>query len=324
MVIVFGYILYYTKLNIFTTLQEMLAIIAQGGTIDSSLIVQASQEIDMINLAVLCGMVVFAAITGIIAAHITLVPTREEFIHRRRFITAVAHELRTPLAVLRTSNEVALYDVSKTSPMRSVLQENIEQTKMIANILNNLVVFSRVGNAGSLTFEQLDLRVPLLSVIEKLSPFASRHKVELKYSIPSLPLITCNETAVEQAFYNVIKNAVIYSKPGGGTVEIEAAAQDTYVFVRIKDNGIGMSEEDLQHIFEPFYRINPDNSQSATGTGLGLALVLEIIKLHDGEITVESKEGEGTSFTLRFPIASSKPIRTKAQTPHSVTHSFNS
>ena len=324
MVIVFGYILYYTKLNIFTTLQEMLVIITQGGVVDSSLIVQASREIDLINIIVLSAMVVFAAITGIIAAHITLVPTRQEFLHRRRFITAVAHELRTPLAVLRTNNEVALYDVHKNSPIKSVLEENVEQTKMIANILNNLVVFSRVGNAESIPFEPIDLSIPLKSVVEKLTPFATRHKMVLSYMAQDLPPITCNETAVEQAFYNVIKNAIIYSKPGGGKVEIQATAQQTHVSIHIRDMGIGMSEEDLQHIFEPFYRINPDDSQSATGTGLGLALVLEIMKLHDGEITVESREGEGTTFTLRFPIASSKPIRAKTKTPHSVTYSFNS
>lgn len=323
MVIVFGYVLYYTKLNLFTTVNNMLDVIIKGGTVDAALITQTSRELDQINFLVLCSMVFFAAITGVLAAHITLVPTRNEFAQRKKFITAVAHELRTPLAVLRTSNEVALYDVHDTPAVRKTLEENIEETKHIANILNNLVIFSRVENEETLAFEKVDLNKVLRTVVKKLEKFAEKHKVALAIQEENTPSISANLTAIEQIFYNLIKNAIIYSKPQGGTVLIAPTATATHVSVTITDDGIGMSQKNLKHIFEPFFRINPDSSPSATGTGLGLALVLEIVKIHKGVIQVESKEGVGTSFTLQFPLASSVLISEPLpQNEGSVTFSF--
>lgn len=323
MVIVFGYILYYTKLNIFTTLNEMLLVIVKGGTVDPQLIQQASERLDTVNLWILCGMVVFASITGVIAAHITLVPTKDEFALRKKFITAVAHELRTPLAVLRTSNEVALYDLDDHENIKSVLVGNIEETKFIANILNNLVIFSRVGAEESLSFELIDVSNIIETVIKKLSIFASKHSVTINYKETPLPLILANATALEQIFYNLIKNAIIYSKSDGGTVTIDTITTNTYLALTFTDTGIGMSRKNLKHIFEPFFRINPDDSQSANGTGLGLALVFEIMKLHKGIINVESEEGKGTTFTLQFPLPKNTLVQESIpQSNNAVSFSF--
>jgi signal transduction histidine kinase len=324
MVIVFATILHFTKVNMFTTLSFMIDAILHGKNVDSSLITQASTQIDLVNTIILAGMVVFAVITGIIAAHITLVHTKEEFIQRKRFITAVAHELRTPLAVLRTSNEVALYDVHPNSPLKATLIENIEQTKQIANILNNLIVFSRAGTADSLVFEALNPSITLELVVSNLTSFANKNHVTLNSSLALLPEIKANKTALEQAFYHLIKNAIIYSKPEGGTVNIHAYAENSHVVVTISDDGIGMKQKDMRHIFEPFYRINPDSSPSTTGTGLGLALVLEIMKLHEGDITVESIPSVGTVFELRFPVFKPKVahITNLVKATNSVTYSF--
>lgn len=325
MVLVFSYILYYTKLGIFETLSAMLDTIVAGGTVDSTLITQTSREMDTASITILTGMVVFAALTGITAAHITLEPTRKEFALRKRFITAVAHELRTPLAVLRTSNEVALYDVSKNSPLRAVLEENVEQTKMIANILNNLIVFSRVGTPESLKFEKVDPSVPLRSVIAKLTPFAFCNQVKIIYTPADLPLIEGNATALEQAFYNLIKNAIIYKKNEGSMVTITATADLDSVSIVIADTGIGIPESDLEHVFEPFYRVHPDDSQWAQGSGLGLALVLEVVKLHKGDIIIRSSPGEGTIFTLWFPteLADTGSSAKRSRDPQTFSYSFS-
>lgn len=325
MVIIFGYVLYYTKLNIFTTLNEMLQVIAGGGKVDPQLISQTSQELDQINLMILGGMVVFSAITGIIAAHITLVPTKDEFAQRKRFITAVAHELRTPLAVLRTGNEVALFDVAKSSPLRDVLESNIEETKHISNILNNLIIFSRAGAEESLTFEATDVSQTLQSALKKLSTYVQKHDAHVTYAEKSLPSIHANGTALEQVFYNLIKNAVIYCrKDSPCEVTIATSVTPSHVVVAITDNGIGMSQKNLKHIFEPFFRVNPDNSQAANGTGLGLSLVFEIMKLHKGIINVESTEDAGTTFALYFPLQSASIVQEPIPHNHnSVSYSFD-
>src|SRR5690606_790494 len=132
-------------------------------------------------------------------------------------------------------------------------EENIEQSKLIANIINNLIVFSRVDAHESLNFESLDLSMPLRSTIAKLTPFAERNEVVLDYTPTELPPIKGNETAIEQAFYNLIKNAIIYRKIGGGVVTITSKALEHEIVISISDNGIGIQESDLQHIFEPFY-----------------------------------------------------------------------
>jgi signal transduction histidine kinase len=323
MVVVFGYILYYTKLNIFTTLNKILQTILQGGTVDADAIAQASAQLDQINMLIMAGMVGFAIITGIIAAHITLVPTRDEFAQRKKFITAVAHELRTPLAVLRTSNEVALYDTKDQDSMREVLLGNIEETRHIANILNNLVIFSRVGAEESLTFEPIDISTIVSLVVKKLSLFAKKHSVTIVYEQTSLPHIHANSTALEQIFYNLVKNAIIYSKPEGGVVIIRTLSNSTTLSISFTDTGIGMSRRNLRHIFEPFYRANPDDSQVASGTGLGLSLVFEIMKLHKGAISVESTQGEGTQFTLQFPLSSASAMKEQPRSnSNSVSFSF--
>ncbi len=323
MVLVFALTLHYTKTSIFSVTSSIVQTIASGGIIDSSIITSTSEQIDHINTAVLLGMVAFSAITGIVAAHITLIPTRDEFAQRKKFITAVAHELRTPLAVLRTSNEVALYDLSNKQETEEVLKSNIEETKHMANILNNLIVFSRVGASESLSFEETHLSQLIEAASKKLEAFAHTRNVKVHYVSSELPSILANATALEQIFYNLIKNAIIYSKKDGGLVTITSSVNPGYAVVTIADTGIGISQKNLRHIFEPFFRINRDDAQSQSGTGLGLSLVFEIMKLHKGIMTVESKEAIGTTFTLQFPLAAlpftAKPV---SSSPDSVSFSF--
>jgi signal transduction histidine kinase len=323
MVVVFGFILYYTKLNIFTTINEMLQVIIQGGVVDPTIISDTSAELDQINLMILIGMVIFSTLTGVIAAHITLVPTRDEFAQRKKFITAVAHELRTPLAVLRTANEVALYDAPEGSPWRTLVSENIDEIRRMSNILNNLVVFSRVGAEESLYFESVHVHEIIDTVINKLTSFAQKRKVTLAYTPDHTPYIFANKTAIEQIIYNLVKNAIIYSKDEGGVVTIKTAPYSKFLAVSVSDTGIGMSKKDIRHIFEPFYRVNPDSTH-VPGTGLGLSLVFEIMKLHKGIITVQSELGVGTTFTLQLPLQeSTRENDFLLRADNSISFSFN-
>lgn len=323
MVIVFAFVLYYTKLNIFTLLNEMLQVILQGGAVDPEVINKTAKQLDRINILVLCGMVVLATITGVVAAHITLVPTREEFSQRKKFITAVAHELRTPLAVLLTSNEVAMYDIDEKSPLKKVIQDNIEEVKHLSNILNHIVIFSRIGTAESFIFEPVEIGGVLTSAINKLAPYAGKHSIDIEYTKGENIEILGNKTAVEQTFYNVIKNAINYSKPKGGVVKINTSTKDDFLSVSFTDEGIGISRKNMRRIFEPFFRANPDNPQWTGGTGLGLSLVFEVMKLHNGSINVESTLDGGSTFTLLFPMRAVKVIADGPVDSNSVSFSFD-
>jgi len=324
MVSVFALILYYTKLTIFTTTNEMLQDILSGRTVDPQLIQQTAQNIDQVNITVLIGMVLFSIIVGIVAAHITLVPTRDEFIQRKKFITSIAHELRTPLAFLRTNNEVALYESDINPQHKQVLHDNIAEIKHITHILNNLVVFSRVDAAESLIFEPLNTTPLLESVLKKLTAFAIKHQVTVNLGRAYIPPIYANKTAIEQVFYNIIKNAIAYSKPEGGIVSITQAVKGADVVIVIEDEGVGMPQKDIKYIFEPFFRTDTASAQNSNGTGLGLSLVFEIIKIHKGVVRVASTEGIGTTFTIHLPLAHSSSDKTsKVGNENVVSYAFN-
>ena len=118
---------------------------------------------------------------------------------------------------------------------------------------------------------------------------------------PGLHLV-CDPLKLRQALNNLIENAIKYSKPEG-FVEISAGTAGPEVFIRVRDNGVGMPAEDLPHIFERFYRVDKARSRETGGTGLGLHIVRRVALMHGGRVDVDSEEGQGSVFTLYLPAA---------------------
>lgn len=300
MVAVFALTLHYSKATLYAAFGDVIISIAEGATVDPQLFIRISEELDTRALFVYVGMIVFAILTSIIAAKITLAPTRRAFSQQKKFIGTIAHELRTPLAVLNTQNEVALYDVDEDNPAYEVLQENIKQVKSLTSILNNLLVFNRIDTTETIQFSAVDIAVIIEKVVGRLQKLAKRKRVVIDVRIETIPNVYGNETALEQAIYNVVKNAVVYSKREGGVVTITLSHHNgTHAVVCVEDRGFGISKEYLPHIFEPFYRAK-NNGDDQSGTGLGLAIVFEIVKLHNGTVRVNSREDVGTTIELEF------------------------
>jgi len=199
---------------------------------------------------------------------------------------------------MRTENEVALYDLEEGTPAYGLVKDNIEQIKAMTNILNNLLVFSRVDTQESIRFERVDVAAIVAKTSERLEPLAQRRKIILLEKISEVPHVRGNAVALEQAIYNITKNAIIHSRISGGEVllHLEKVSQN-YVTVRVKDGGQGIPARELVHIFEPFYQA--ENGQN--GSGLGLSIVYEIMKLHQGTIHVSSMPGKGTTMSLHIP-----------------------
>jgi len=302
-VVVFAVTLYHAKNLIFGTFGKVLTLLVSGQNFDANIIAEASKQVDVMAGTVLVGMFIFSVVIGIVAANITLTPTRKAFEMQKNFIATIAHELRTPLAILRTQNEVALYDIPEQSPAVEVIKENIEQTKHLTNILNNLLLFNRIDTSEGISFDTVNLKTTIEIICERLEKLANRRRVIINRSLQAIPDIFANQTAIEQALYNLIKNAILYSKESGGTIDILLShTESNQALITITDNGIGIKQDKLKHIFEPFYRSNDKLVEAEPGTGLGLALVLEIVKLHHGSIVVDSTERMGTTFKIELPL----------------------
>jgi signal transduction histidine kinase len=285
MIGVFSVTLHYTKLTLVVTFQELLSTILSGGVVDPDLIADTSEKLNRNASLVYIGIFVFAVITSALAAHITLGPTRKAFTQQKQFIGTIAHELRTPLAILRTQNEVALYEHEPGSETHELLKENIEQTRHLTNILNNLLVFNRIDTTESIQFDSVDLGPVVEGVLKRLEGLAHKRRVVLRTDLAPIPNVYANQSAIEQAIYNLTKNAILYSDSTGGTVTVSVTHDNgSCAILRVTDTGVGIPQDKLPHIFEPFYRVSEDD-RGTKGTGLGLALVFEIVKLHNGMIS---------------------------------------
>ncbi len=240
----------------------------------------------------------------------------EQLIHSEKLATigilssGIAHELRNPLNII----EAARYYLAETIPPEeddlhnklSIIRVNIQRS---SKIINNLLEFSRKNN---LDRQEVDINYLLESTIGLIEKELRVRDVIIVRSFESNVICEVNIDGVRHVFLNLIMNAM-QAMPDGGELRIHSYVdpEDGFVCVEFADTGMGISEENLKNIFAPFYTTKPVGE----GTGLGLHIANSIVLRHNGEITVRSKPGQGTTFTVRLPI-SGPPLehRTEAET----------
>ncbi len=277
-----------------------------GGSSPASLGASIAQELHRVktqNLLTIIAVIILTTILfGYIIARITLAPARNALESQKQFIGNIAHELRTPLSVIKTNTEVALLDTNVKPDMKETLISNIEELDRISEIINNLLSLSALVRPERIEFSAVDLSAVTTDVIQKFSALAKRgeHQVTLRKGPDTH--IWGNATALQQIVGNLLKNALSYT-PRGGHIRITVEpAPDHQVELLVQDSGIGIARKDLFRIFEPFYRADPSRTKvQQGGTGLGLAIVSELIKLHQGKITIRSAVGRGTTVAILFP-----------------------
>ena len=222
------------------------------------------------------------------------------FASQKRFNSSVAHELKTPLAVIKTN-----IDVLKSSNCKSLEEYDktlavVEKSILKMNlIIETLLDIIRQENAP--LNEIVNIDEILEDIVDDLSIIANKKNIKLKlnsYNIKNK--IKGNEIMLYRAFYNVIENSIKYNKING-SIDILCYQDLNTIEVKVIDTGSGIKEEDYDEIFKPFYRCEGINSYSKNGVGLGLSLTQSVIKLHGGEIKVKSKLNEGTEFTFILP-----------------------
>ncbi len=314
-------LLWHIKRVLMTGVIESLLLAVASGVNDPSIIAASSRGAEVATYSTIALVILLAILTGFTVSRLALGPIRHAFEMQKRFISGIAHELRTPLSILRMNNEIARFDAETeaNTAATTTFEENIADIDKINEILNNLLLFERMVSADSLRFEEVDVRAIALSVAAQLSELAEKKEVTISITSAHIPPIIGNKTALEQVFFNLIKNAISYTPKGGKVLFTYSGKTSTAISVSVADTGIGIPQKDLPHIFEPFYR--SEKTGKLSGTGIGLAVVFEIIKLHKGAIEVESSEGSGTTFTLSLPI---KPEANDAEELTSPAHiAFN-
>lgn len=266
------------------------------------------------TFVVLGGM---GIIFGILTARYALRPTRNSLEHQKRFIGNLAHELRTPLSIIRTSTEVALLDASLDAYARSTMETTIEELDRISGIINNLLSFDSLMRPGRMQVEPLLLRDIAGDVVHRHVEMAKKYDINIGIdAMPHPAFVLGNRIALDQAITNLVKNALNYTpQHEGRSVVVRIDDKGDEVALSVIDTGIGIAQKDLLNVFQPFFRGDTARERGiGSGTsGLGLAIVNDIVRAHNGHLTIRSALNRGTTIELSFPKADSAMLTEKEQ-----------
>jgi signal transduction histidine kinase len=223
----------------------------------------------------------------------------------------VAHEVNTPLAVISSYAQMLAKQLQGDEKLGGLLDKITKQTFRASEIVNNLLNFSRTG---STEFSELDVAKVIGDTLGLLEHQFRTAKVKVERAgDESMPMILGNAGKLQQVFLNLFLNAKD-AMPDGGTLRIETANNGSAQVI-IRDTGSGITSEHLGRIFDPFFTTKNGNGVTdRRGTGLGLAVTYGIIQEHGGKVHVESRVGEGTTFTLEFPVLRTRKREAAATT----------
>jgi len=311
----------YDDMTASLTLGVKNGISAKSATLMGETIAKQMEYAKTKNLIAVTTLVVLvASIFGYIIARITLKPTRDALSSQKQFIGNVAHELRTPLAIIKTNTEVALFDQSLGEKLKHTLRSNVEELDRASDIINNLVSLNVLVRPERIHFGNVDLGMIVENVVRKLAPLAAQRELEITVRKSEFRLVWGNATALEQIAMNLLKNAIIYTSPGG---RITLTIVPTYrgdIELTVQDSGIGIARKDLFRILEPFYRADHSRARKQGGSGLGLTIVSELVKLHSGKLNIKSALKQGTTVLISLPCGNTAESEIRLASGESKDH----
>lgn len=222
---------------------------------------------------------------------------------RKDFVANVSHELRTPLAMLQGYSEALVDDIAQSPEDSKELAQIIhDETLRMGRLVNELLDLTLM-EAGSIRIVPKETVVQDLGrrIVRKFHSLGQEQGIAIKADFPDQPIYgSIDEDGMEQVLTNLVDNAIRHTTEGG-TVTLEMKKAADGIIIRVRDTGSGIPVHDLPFIFERFYKADKARTRTRSGTGLGLAIAKHIVEEHGGKISAESREGQGTTFTIRLP-----------------------
>jgi signal transduction histidine kinase len=219
---------------------------------------------------------------------------------KQNFISLMSHDLKTPVAKIAGIADILKMKFQNTNEQTELIDNVVNSTKELNNFINSILDLTKIESQNlTLSKESKDVNKIIEGIVEKLGFEANLKEMKIETDLSPLYPIQIDTVLMNRVISNLIENAIKYSGRGK-TIEIKTWDDPQWVYVDIKDNGVGIGPEDLAHIFDKFYRVKNDNTHSIKGSGLGLYLVKYFIELHNGVITATSQLGEGTSFIIKL------------------------
>jgi two-component system sensor histidine kinase SenX3 len=224
---------------------------------------------------------------------------------RRDFVANVSHELKTPATSLRLLAE-SLEETIDEDPVQARLfaTQLKKETERLSHLITDLLDLTRLESQERVEDPvSVDVRSVLITVLARMRRVARKKNITLqwkRFGKAAQYTVRGDETLLASMFSNLVDNAVKYTPPGG-RVEVTGGFEGSEIVIRVSDTGIGIPESKLPRIFERFYRVDRARSKTTGGTGLGLSIVKHVAENHGGRVTVESRLGEGSTFTAYLP-----------------------
>lgn len=226
------------------------------------------------------------------------------FREMQRFTADASHELRTPIAIVRTEAEVAFAKPLDDAEKQNLLGNILEECERLGHITEQLLTLSREdAGIGRMVREPVDLAAMASETAEVMRPLADAKGQRLEVKAEEGAIVHGDPTRLRQVFYNLLDNAIKYT-PEGGQVEVTTEFADSTVQLTVHDSGIAIPAEHLPHVFDRFYRVDKARSRAQGGSGLGLSIVQSVVAAHGGRVEIGSHAGEGTTLRVSLPAQS--------------------
>lgn len=218
----------------------------------------------------------------------------------QQFTADVSHELRTPVTVIISQCEYLIEDPVLEEEEKEEIMIILRQARRMSKLINEMLMIARGEMSESYDMEEVDLILLTEVIVEELREQAEKKKIQISVFSDRDVKMMGNHTLLLRMMMNLVQNAISYGKEHGH-IDILWKEQGDMIIGEVKDDGIGIDQEDIPKIWDRFYRVDKSRSRENGGTGLGLSMVHFIVAVHGGQIHVESKNGEGTSFIFQFP-----------------------
>jgi two-component system phosphate regulon sensor histidine kinase PhoR len=223
---------------------------------------------------------------------------------RRDFVANVSHEIKTPLTAIKgfveTLQQGNVEKVHEKERFLGIIQKHVDRLNAIVEDLLALSRIEKEDESKEIKFEKVNLADVFNAAIQLCRPKAEEKKIRIDLDCEKNATAIFDPALIEQAVVNLLDNALKYSETQS-TILVKSHQKNSEVIISVQDHGIGIAQKHLPRVFERFYRVDKARSRNMGGTGLGLAIVKHIAQAHGGHVSVESKLGEGSRFSIYLP-----------------------